>query len=130
MTFNVVTVTIAANNSPVDSAAGDYPEGNCVFSPNGILWPSTSGNVPIVPQIQTATLVNGTASVQLVASDNFATNTLNWDVIINIRGLPTVNVQALPILYASGASQSIWDILLANDWEPAIGVMGGTVPQD
>jgi hypothetical protein len=130
MTINVVTIVIAASNSPVDSAAGDYAEGNCVFSPNGILWPSSPGNLPIVPQIQTATLVNGTASVVLVASDNFVVNTLNWDVIINIRGLPTVNVEALPILFATGATQSIWDILLTNDWEPSIGVMGGTVPQD
>lgn len=129
MTVNVVTVTVAASNSPVDSAAGDFTEGNCVFSPNGTLWPTTLGQLPIVPRLQTATLVSGTASVVLVASDNYATNVLNWDVIINIQGLPTVNVAALPILFSAGATQSIWDILITNDWSPTIGTMGGTVPQ-
>ncbi len=128
MALNTVTVTVAAQVSPADT--GDYAEGNFVFSPNGTMWPTSAGQLPIVPQMQHGTLVNGTASVVLVASDNFAVNVLNWDVIINIRSLPTVNVAALPILFATGATQSIWDILIANGWAPTVGMMSGTVAQD
>src|SRR5208283_3501820 len=112
MSLNLVTVTIAANAGPNDTA----PEGNFVFSPNGTMWPTVGGQLPIVPSIQHGTLVSGTASAVLVASDNFATNVLNWDVIINVRGLPTVVASALPVLFSVGATQSIWDILIANDW--------------
>lgn len=115
MTTNLVTVTVAATASPADVTS---IEGNFVFVPNGYLYPLAPGTLPIIPMIQKGTLTNGTASVQLVASDNFAAQVLNWDVIINIRGLPTINEADLPILYASGASQSIWDILLANGWLP------------
>ena len=114
-TLNVVTVTVAVQGSPVDTSS---PEGNFVFVPNGPMWPGTAGTLPIDPSIQQGHLVNGTASVQLVASDNFSVGVLNWDVIINIRGMNTINVSALPVNYASGSSQSIWDILLATGWSP------------
>lgn len=126
MSLNTVTVTIAAQAGPSDTP----PEGNFIFSPNGTMWPTSAGQLPIVPYIQHGTLVNGTGSVVLVASDNFSANVLNWDVIINIRDLPTVNVAALPILFSLGATQSIWDILIANGWAPTVGIMGGTVAQD
>ncbi len=113
--LNVVTVTIAAQGSPVDPVP---PEGNFIFSPNGEMWPGTAGSLPVVPDIQHGFLVNGTASVQLVASDNFAVNVLNWDVIVNIRGLPTVNVSGVPVNYATGPTQSVWDILSAFGWTP------------
>ena len=115
MSLNLVTVTIAATASPVDATA---VEGHFTFFPNGTEWPMTVGALPIVPEIQSGPLVLGTASVQLVASDNFAVGVLNWDVLINIRGLATINVAALPILFAGGASQSVWDILQANGWNP------------
>jgi hypothetical protein len=115
VSLNLVTVTVAAMASPVDATA---PEGHFVFVPNGTLWPGVPGSLPIDPQIERGTLTLGTASVQLVASDNFAASVLNWDVIINIRGLPTINVKAFPVLFASGASQSVWDILAANGWTP------------
>jgi hypothetical protein len=115
MSLNLVTVTVAVQGGPSDATP---PEGNFVFSPNGTMWPLTAGALPIDPAIQTGTLTLGTASVQLVASDNFATGVLYWDVIINVRGLPTVNFPALPIIFATGASQSIWDILQLNGWIP------------
>ncbi len=115
MSLHLVTVTVAVQGSPADTV---LPEGTFVFSPNGILWDGTPGDTPIVPCIQQGHLVNGTGSVQLVASDNFSTGVLNWDVIINVRGLPTINMSALPILFATGASQSIWDILQTNGWSP------------
>lgn len=110
MTYNLVTVVVAAQSSPIDAVP---PEGRFVFSPNGVMWPGTLGSLPIIPDIQQGTLTLGTASVQLVASDNFALGVLYWDVIINIRGLPTVNASAITVNYATGASQSIWDILSA-----------------
>ena len=115
MSLNLVTITVAVQGGPLDAAD---PEGNFVFSPNGSMWPVTGGSLPIDPQIQQGTLTNGTATVQLVASDNFSAGVLNWDVIINIRGMPTVNFSGLPIIYATGASQSIWDILQYNGWFP------------
>lgn len=115
MSLNTVTVTVAAQGGPNDAST---PEGNFVFSPNGTMWPATNGALPIDPAVQTGTLTNGTASVVLVASDNFSAGVLNWDVIINIRGLPTVNFPGLPIMYATGANQSIWDILQYNGWTP------------
>jgi len=122
MALNMVTVTIAIQVGPNDSSA----EGTFIFSPNGVLWDGTPGDTPIVPAIQQGHLSNGTGSVQLVASDNFSTGVLNWDVIINIRGMPTINFPALPILYTitvggvptATPNQSIWDILLTNGWSP------------
>lgn len=115
MTINMVTVTVAATASPVDVSS---VEGNFVFVPNGYLYPLAPGTQPIVPMIQKGFLTGGTASVQLVASDNFPAQVLSWDIIINIRGLPTINQADVPVLFASGASQSVWDILLANGWLP------------
>lgn len=103
-----MTVNIAVQAAPTDTVPA---EGNYVFSPNGVLWPGTAGSLPIAPEVQHGFLVSGTASVKLVASDNFSVGVLNWDVIINVRGMPTINVPALTINYATGSSQSIWDIL-------------------
>lgn len=116
MTYNMVTVTVAAQASPADTQA---PEGNFILIPNGTEWPGTVGSLPIVPQTQTGTLTNGTASVQVVASDNFSSiSVLTWDIVINIRGLPTINVPDCVINFATGATQSVWDILNANGWVP------------
>lgn len=117
MTLNVVTVTVAAQGSPADATP---PEGHFVFVPNGTLWPMTAGALPIVPDIQSGVLVLGTATAVLVASDNFSAGVLDWDCIINIQGMPTVNVPGFPVLFASGASQSVWDILEAAGWQPVI----------
>jgi hypothetical protein len=113
MTINQVTVTIAAQGSPLDALP---PQGNFVFSPNGVMWPGTAGSLPIDPSIQHGFLVLGTASVQLVASDNFSAGVLNWDCIINIRGLMTINAPSLTINFATGPTQSIWDILSSNGY--------------
>lgn len=115
MTLNTVTVTVAAQGSPADLVP---PEGHYVFVPNGTMWPATAGALPVVPDIQTGVLVLGTAAAVLVASDNFASGILNWDCIINIQGLPTVNFPGFPVLFALGASQSVWDILAASGWNP------------
>jgi hypothetical protein len=115
---NMVTVVIAASPSPADPV-GITAEGNFIFSPNGTQWPGTPGSLPIVPMVQIGHLTNGTGSVQLVATDNFTSNTiLAWDIIINIRGLPTVNFPDVPVNFASGATQSVWDILNAAGWVP------------
>ena len=45
-------------------------------------------------------------------------NVLNWDCIINIRGLPTVKASNLTINFASGGTQDIWTILTNNGWAP------------
>jgi hypothetical protein len=116
VTYNLVTVNITATASPADTLT---PEGIYIFSPNGTEWPGTVGSLPIVPQVQTGHLVNGTGSVSLVASDNFSSSTiLTWDIIINIRALPTVNFAGAQVNFASGATQSVWDILSAAGWVP------------
>lgn len=114
MSLSLVTVTIAATVSPTDTTQA---EGNGVFVPSGVQWPAP-GNVPIVPRIVPFTLTNGSATVQLVASDNFAIGVLTWNVIINIRGLPTINVPDVPVNFATGASQNVFDILTAAGWTP------------
>ena len=120
MTVNMVTVTINVDGSPADSAG---PEGNYIFSPSGVMWPDTSGN-PVAPMVQHGAIAAApgtqaaTASAQLVASDNYGPGVLTWDVIVNVRGLPTVNVPAVPVNYAAGATQSIWTILQATGWTP------------
>lgn len=111
MSLNLVTVTITVQGSPIDTVS---QEGNFVFSPNGVLWPGTPGSFPIDPAIQHGFLTGGTASVQLVASDDFSAGVLTWDCIMNIRGLPTIHAYGLIINYATGATQSIWDILSSN----------------
>lgn len=122
MTVNVVTVTVQADASPVDPVAA---EGNIVAVPSGVAWPDGSNN-PIVPMVVHAYLgdnsitppVPGKCQVQLVASDNFAAGVLGWDFIINIRGLPTVNVHGVQVNFSSGATQSVWSILGAAGWTP------------
>jgi hypothetical protein len=111
MSLNLVTVSITVQGSPIDTVS---QEGNFVFSPNGVLWPGTPGSFPIDPAIQHGFLTGGTASVQLVASDDFSAGVLTWDCIMNIRGLPTIHAYGLIINYATGATQSIWDILSSN----------------
>jgi hypothetical protein len=111
MSLNLVTVVIAIQGSPIDTVS---QEGNYVFSPNGNLWPGTPGTLPIDPAVQQGHLTSGTASVQLVASDDFAAGVLTWDCILNIRGMPTIHAYGLIINYATGSTQSIWDILSSN----------------
>lgn len=114
MTVSIVNVTVAADNSPADLATA---EGNVVAVPSGTMWPDASAN-PIVPMVVHGTLQGGTCTLQLVASDNFASGVLTWDIIINIRGLPTVNVPGVPVNFANGATQSVWAILTAAGWTP------------
>ena len=114
MTASTVNVTVTADVSPAD---GSPAEGNVVAVPNGTQWPDLSGN-PSVPMVVHGTLAAGTCTLVLVASDNFSAGVLTWDIIINIRGLKTVNVQAVPVNFASGATQSVWTILSAAGWTP------------
>jgi hypothetical protein len=116
MSLTVVNVTVAADVSPADPA-NVYAEGNVVAVPSGAQWPDTSNN-PIVPMVVHGTLENGTCTIQLVASDNFTAGVLTWDFIINIRGLPTVNVAGVQVIYANGANQNVWSILQAAGWAP------------
>jgi hypothetical protein len=121
MSLNVVAVTVGVDTSPADSAPA---EGNVIAVPSGTQWPDTS-NDPIVPMVVHGTLGDGlnggTAGeciLELVASDDFSPGVLTWDFIINIRGLPTVNVASVPVNFASGASQNVWTILAAAGWTP------------
>lgn len=115
MTANLVNVVVAADASPADQAAA---EGNVVAVPSGVEWPDTGGN-PIVPAVVHGTLENGTCTIVLVASDNFDPGVLTWDLVINIRGLPTVTVADVPVNFALGATQNVWTILQAAGWTPA-----------
>jgi hypothetical protein len=114
MTVNVVTVTVTADVSPADVTTA---EGNVLAVPSGTMWPDTSSN-PIVPMVVHSQLVNGTCNLSLVATDNFAAGVLTWDFIINIRGIATINVPAVPVNFANGATQSVWAILQAAGWAP------------
>lgn len=114
MSLNVVNVTFAADVSPADIATA---EGNVIAIPSGAEWPDASNN-PIVPAVVHGTLVAGTCVLQLVASDNFSAGVLTWDIIVNIRGLPTVNVASVPVNFSSGANQNGWTILSAAGWTP------------
>jgi hypothetical protein len=114
MSLSVVSVVVAVDNAPGDLAPA---EGNALAVPSGTEWPDTSGN-PIVPAVVHGTLAAGTCTLSLVASDNFTAGVLNWDIIINVRGLPTVNVPAVPVIFSLGASQNVWTILTAAGWRP------------
>lgn len=115
MTINVVNVVVAADSSPAD--AGVFAEGNVVAVPSGAMWPDTN-NVPIVPMAVHGTLASGTCTIELAASDSFAAGVLTWDIIINIRGMATVNVAGCVVNFANGATQSVWTILQAAGWTP------------
>lgn len=118
--LNLVSVTITADPSPADTdihGAQVYPEGNYVFTPSGAMWPDPSQN-PVIPMVLHGVLVNGTASASLAASDNFSAGVLTWNAIINIRGLPTINVAGFPVNFSNGASQSVWPLLAAAGWAP------------
>jgi hypothetical protein len=123
MSLNLVTVTISATPSPVDE---DPVEGHATFIPDGTRW---GAGDPVVPELQHVVLSNSTASVTLVASDNFAAGVLNWDININIRGLPTVNVGGVPVNFASGATQDVWAILQTFGWIPLTAAGGTQIPQ-
>jgi hypothetical protein len=112
MSFQTVDVTVAA-----DTSGSSFAEGNVVAIPAGTMWPDTN-NVPIVPMVVHGTLANGTCTITLVASDNFTAGVLAWDLIINIRGMPTVNVPGCVVNHADGATQSVWGILTAAGWTP------------
>jgi hypothetical protein len=117
--LNVVSVTVAADSSPTGLVAA---EGNVVAVPDGAQWPD-AGNNPIVPMVVHGTLNDGSAgpgacTLTLIASDNFTAGVLNWDFIINIRGLATVKVMNVPVNFSSGASQNVWTILAAAGWTP------------
>ena len=114
MTVNVVTVTVTADSSPSDVAKA---EGNVVAIPSGAMWPDTSNN-PIVPMVVHGQLQQGTCSLSLVATDNFAAGVLTWDIIINIRGMATINVAGCAVNFADGATQSVWTILQNAGWTP------------
>ena len=114
MTINVVNVVVAADASPADLAPA---EGNVVAVPSGTEWPDTN-NEPIVPMVVHGTLTAGTCTIVLVASDNYAAGVLAWDLIINIRGLPTVNVSDVVVNFSNGATQNVWTILAAAGWTP------------
>ena len=123
MTFTTVLVTVAADVSPADPVAA---EGNVIAVPSGVMWPDTSDN-PIVPMVVHGNLGDGNNGggagetiIELVASDNFTAGVLTWDLIINIRGLPTVNVPGVPVNYSNGARQNVWPILAATGWTPPI----------
>ena len=60
----------------------------------------------------------GECQIALVASDNYAAGVLAWDLIINIRGLPTVNVSDVTVNFSNGATQNVWTILAAAGWTP------------
>jgi hypothetical protein len=114
MTVNVVSVVVAADSSPADAAPA---EGHVVAIPTGVQWPDTSNN-PIVPMVVQGTLANGTVTLQLVASDNFAPGVLTWTFNINIRGLKTVTASDVPVNFSLGATQNVWPILAAAGWNP------------
>jgi len=118
MALNLVNVTVSAIGSPIDATE---PEGNYTFVPSGTQWPSTDGVSAVVPAVIHGQFAanTDTATVQLVASDNFSQGVLTWNVLINIRGLPTINVRDVPVNYADGASQNIFTILTNNaGWIP------------
>jgi len=115
MSLNMVTVTIEATGTPGSTT---YPEGHFVFVPDGLAYPGPIGGGPIIPQMVQGYLVNGSASVSLVASDNFTAGVLNYSVIVNIRGIPTVTVKQITINFSNGATQDLWTILTNNGWSP------------
>lgn len=121
MTVNTVLVTVAASSSPADVAVA---EGYVVAVPSGTEWPDASGN-PVVPMVVHGSFgdgLNGAGAgeciIRLAASDSYATGVLTWNFIINIRGLPTVNVADVPVNFANGASQNVWAALAAAGWTP------------
>ena len=116
MSFNMVTVAITTVDSPADTTT---VEGHYCFVPSGVQWPSIDGDSVIVPAVIQGPLTNGTANVSLLASDNFASGILTWNVLINIRGIPTINVADVPVNFSDGASQNIFTILTNNaGWTP------------
>lgn len=117
MSLNVVNVVVAADGSPADVTPSGLvsAQGYVIASPDGVQWPD-SNNEPIVPMVQHGNLINGTCTVQLVASDNFSAGVLTWDFIINLRGFPTVNFTGAPVNFSGGATQSVWSILAAAGW--------------
>jgi hypothetical protein len=114
MTANIAQVVVAVDNSPADLTSA---EGYVVAVPSGEMWPDTS-NEPIVPMVVHGQLVSGTCTLSLVASDNYTTGVLTWDFIINIRGLPTVNVSGVSVPYSGGTPQNVWSLLQAAGWTP------------
>ena len=113
--YDHVTVTVAADSDPDN---GINAEGNVTAVPTGTKWPG-GNDEPIVPPVVHGTLVAGTCSLDLIASDNFAAGVLGWTFLINIRGLPTINAPNCIVNHTDGATQSVWTILDANGWVPA-----------
>lgn len=115
---NIVTVT--AN-------LGAGAEGNWLFAATGTLM--SDANVAIVTPVvqgyldssgnmivQTASGV--TTGAALLASDNFGTGELLWNVYMNVRGVNAIHWNDFQVNFALGASQNLFTILSAAGWTP------------
>lgn len=126
--FDMVAVTMAATSDPDNNV---FAEGNITAVPSGTHWPDGQGGV-IVPPVLHGTLLAGTCTLDLIASDNFDAGVLAWDFVINIRGMETISAAGVPVYFSEGASQSVWDILdAAGDiGTPATSTRGAYLPLD
>ncbi len=110
MTTNTVTVT--AN-------FGAGAEGHWLFAATGTLMDDT--NIAIVTPVITGSLApggTGLLSSSLLASDNFGTGELLWNVFLDIRGVSSVDFQDFTVNFSLGASQNLFTILRASGWTP------------
>jgi len=110
VTTNLVTVT--AN-------FGSGAEGHYLLAASGTLMDDT--NIAIVTPVITGSMApggTGLLSVSLLASDNFGTGELLWNLFLQVRGMSDINVQGFAVNFASGASQNLFTILRASGWVP------------
>lgn len=116
MATNNVTLTATFQGRTLGTSV-DALEGNFLFSPAGTLYDSTT-NTLVAAQIQQGLLANGVLTVTVLASDNFASGVLNWDVHIAVRSVPFIDVPNVTVNFAAGANQNLFTVLIANGWNP------------
>jgi hypothetical protein len=100
-----------------------FGEGNFQFVASGDLMDDaqTSLTTPIVRgQLDsTGSLWDGVtvgSGVSLLASSNFAVGYLTWNVYVQVRGEPVIEVNDVVVDYTLGATQGLFSILETAGW--------------
>jgi hypothetical protein len=115
------------NNVQVTASFGAGSEGNALFVATGTLM-SDSFVAIVTPVVECNLDVNGNmitmlptttlTGALLLASDNFSTGELNWNVFMTVRGLNQVIARDFPVNFSNGATQNLFTILEAAGWTP------------
>src|SRR5690348_15352431 len=101
----------------VTASFGATAEGTFLFVATGTLISDANAGI-VQPVINGILDSSGNLSASLVASDNYGTGELTWNVFVTVRGISPIEWTDVVINFAAGATQNLFTILKANGWTP------------